>query len=276
MGLVYLITGLPRLVRGAPPPLARADFVARCRSELEGSDLAEFERLLMLESVEETVRLTLAAQLDDPNVAPATLNAAVLTARRDGKTVEQLPPWLRRPLPQHRLLQRHYFELTRGAKTSFLRDWANFVVDVEEVKTAVMCRAEGLDKTAFLAQMQGNFDASASVIINHYEDPNLGLEQRFTWLGKVIEAFEDEDLLRGERTLCEIMWARIETLNRYDLFSVEYVLAYYLKLRSLERSASWDAEKGKATFEQIFAISADSEPAQGSVDGTGAAPRGAG
>lgn len=258
MGLVYLITGLPRLERGAPPPLTREDFVARCRSELLGSDLDEFERLLRIESVEETVRLTLAAQLDDPDVSPASLNAGVLTNRRDHKSADDLPAWLRRPLPQHRLLQRHYFELTRGAKTSFLRDWANFVVDIEEVKTAALCRAEGVDRPTFLAQMQGSFDASANLIISHWEEQNLGLEQRFTWLATVLAAYEDEDLLAAEHTLSDLMWARIDTLNRYDLFSVEYVLAYYLQLRILERSASWNAEIGKTVFDQILNISADS------------------
>jgi hypothetical protein len=258
MGLVYLITGLPRLVRGAPPPLKRDDFVARCRGELLGSDLVEFERLLRLESVEETVRLTLAAQLADPDVTPGALNAGVLSNRRDGKTADELPAWLRRPLAQHRLLQRHYFELTRGSKTSFLHDWANFVVDIEEVKTAALCRAEGVDRPAFLAQMQGSFDASANLIISHWEEQNLGLEQRFTWLATVLAAFENEDLLAAEHALSDIMWARIEALNRYDLFTVEYVLAYYLQLRILERSASWNAEIGKSVFEQILNISADS------------------
>ncbi len=258
MGLVYLITGLPRLVRGEDPPLTRADFVARCRSELERSDLEEFERMLRLESVEETVRLSLAAQLDDPDVSAASLNAAVLTDRRDNKTADELPAWLHRPLPQHRLLQRHYFELTRGAKTSFLRDWANFLVDVEEVKTATLSRAEGADRPAFLAQMQGSFDASANVIISHWEERGLGLEQRFKWLPTALSAFEDEDLLRAERTLCDLFWSHIDTLNRYDLFSVEFVLAYYLQLRILERSASWNAALGRSVLDQILHIPAES------------------
>ncbi|MCO4762235.1 MAG: DUF2764 family protein [Myxococcales bacterium] len=257
MGLVYLITGLPRLVRGEKPPLSRADLVRRCRSELEGRDLAEFERLMRYESVEETVRLALAAQLDDPDASPATLNAAVLVGRNDVARIDELPAWLRRPLQQHRLLQRHYFELTRGAKTRFLKDWANFIVDVEEVKTAILCRNEGVDRDAFVAQMQGSFDASAPMIINNWDDPFLGLQQRFSWLPAVIDAFEDEDLLRGEQAISEILWARVDALHTAELFSVETVLAYYLRLRILERSASWDADKGREILDQILSIPAD-------------------
>ncbi len=261
MGLVYLITGLPKLRRGDAPPLARADFVARCRDELSGADLAEFERLLRLESVEETVRLSLAARLSDPNVTPADINAAVLRDRADGVPTDELPDWLRRPLAQHQLLRRHYFELTRSATTSFLHDWANFTVDVEEIKTAVLCRDAGLSRDAFLQQMLGSFDASAPLIIRHWEDPRLGLGQRFPWLSAALEAMEGDDLAGGERVLHDIQWQRIEALPVPDLFSVETAMAFYLRLRILEREASWDAERGQAVLDRILSLDAPASAA---------------
>ncbi len=267
MSLVYLITGLPRIDRGAPPPLSRTEFVRRCREELRGPEREEFELLVQIESVEETVRLALRAQLDaadDESVA-----GAVVLDRQDGVPVDRLPEWVLRPAPQHELLRRHYYEVTQAASTEFLRRWANFRVDIGEVITAKLCRVDGMSRDAFLVQMQGSFDASAPLIMRSWEDPTLGLGQRFWWLDRVLRALEDEDLLAMSRELDAVLWEKVEELSTHETFSVETLLETYLKLRILEREASWDAERGRAMLDRILAMSA--EATAGSTAGKGTA-----
>lgn len=263
MSLVYLITGLPRLQRGAPPPIARAEFVRRCRDTLRGPDRDEFELLLQIESVEETVRLSLRAQLEAAD--DEALAASVVHDRQDGVDRERLPDWLLRPAPQHVLLRRHYFEVTRAARTEFLTRWANFRVDIGEVITAKLCRVEGMSREDFLVQMQGSFDASAPLIVRSWEDPSLGLGQRFWWLDRVLRAMEDDDLLAMSRELDAVLWEKVEQLSTHETFSVETLLAYYVQLRILEREASWDAERGRAVLEQILARSAEATAAAGAA-----------
>lgn len=253
MSLVYLITGLPLLRRGEAAPLTRAELVRRCRDILQGRHRAEFERLLQVEAVEETVRLTLRGELAE--LGEQELAASVLLDREDGVAREHLPDWLLRPAPQHQLLRRHYHELTRAAQTEFLRRWANFRVDVGEVLTALLCRAEGMGREAFLVQMEGSFDASAPVIMRHWDEPDLGLGGRFAWLPKVAAAVELDDLLEMSRALDGVLWAKLEELSTEPLFSVETLLAYYLKLRIVEREASWDAARGQQVLDRILALS---------------------
>lgn len=266
MDLVYLITRLPRLERGAPAPIATAEFVRRCRETLQGRDRAELELLIQVESVEETARLTLQGQLAD---APeAEIIRAIVSDRRDGVAPDQLPEWLRRPAPQHVLMRRHYFEVTTHARTSFLRSWANFRVDIGEVITAVLCRFEGMSRDAFLYQMQGSFDASAPLIIRNWDDPFLGLANRFPWIARVVGALGEDDLVAMSRTLDAVLWEKVESLASHELFSVETLLETYIKLRILQREASWDATAGKAVLDRILAESANSTAAATTSTGT--------
>jgi len=254
MSLVYLITSLPRLVRHGPPPLPRAAFVARCRDILDGSDRAEFERLVEVETVEETIRLRLQAQIRELDADATT--ALQVGGRRDGVAANSLPYWLMVPESQHEMLRRHYFELTRTATTEFLRRWAHFRVDVGEVTTTLLCRAEGMGREAYLVQMEGSFDSSAPLIMAHWDEPDLGLGHRFPWMAAVAAAVADADLMAMTRALDDILWQRVEALQPIETFCIETVLAFYLQLRILEREASWDAAKGAAVLDAILARAA--------------------
>lgn len=256
MSLVYLITSLPRIRRGEPLPITRAEFDARCRDNLHGADRAELELLLQTESVEETIRLSLAAQLAGLD-ADATL-ASIVNDRRDGVPLDRLQPWILRPGPQHELLRRHYFDVTQRAHTEFLIRWANFRVDIGEVVTAVLCRQEGRTRDEFLVQMQGNFDASAPRIIANWDDPMLGVGNRFPWVPRVVKALADEDMIAMSRTLDDVLWERIEALKPTETFCIETVLAFYLQLRICERQAQWNGDKGAQVLERILAATAPS------------------
>jgi hypothetical protein len=258
MLLVYLIAGLPRVRRGEPPPIPRAELVRRCRAHLEGPDRAELELLVQTESVEETVRLSLAAELAGLD-AEATV-ASIVNDRRDGVPLGELRPWILRPGPQHELLRRHYQDVTERARTDFLRSWASFRVDIGEVITAVLCRQEGMTRDDFLVQMQGSFDSSAPRIIANWEEPGLGLGTRFPWLPRVLAALEDDDLLAMSRALDDVLWERIEALTPTDTFRIETVLALYLHLRICERQAQWNAERGAQVLDRMLAATRRGTP----------------
>ena len=254
MSLVYLVTGLPPVIRGEAPQIGREEFVARCRDLLTGNDRVEFERLVQIESVEESVRIDLSARLEGADADIVV--SAMVNDRRDGVSREDLPDWLLRPAPQHILLRRHYHEVTEHATTAFLRGWANFRVDIGEVVTAVLCRLEGMSRDLFMEQMQGSFDASAPLIVRHWDDPNLGLGQRFPWLPEVLTALADDDLVAMSRKLDDIAWRQIDVLRPQVTFCVETVMATYLQLRIAEREAGWDAVRGAEVLDRILALSA--------------------
>lgn len=259
MSLIYLVTRLPKLTLGEPAPLSRADLIVMARGALEGDDLVEFERVAMLEEVEETVR-TLHRARQEAADGQAVERAVFARASRRRTALDRaprdLPDWVVEPAPQHVLMRRYWQRLTLESKCAFARDYANFFIDIEEASTALRCQREQLPRPEFLEQMSGHFDLSSRVIVDHYEQADLGIGGRFAWWSRLVAAFNDTDRVEGERAIHRLRFAAIEQLKGIASFSIDVVLASYFQLRIIEREASWDLHKGLATLDEVLTIPA--------------------
>lgn len=259
MSLIYLVTRLPKLTLGEPAAITRADLIVQARGSLEGDDLVELERAAMLEEVEETVRSLHRARESSAAGKPVELAAFVRTERtrtaleRDPR---DLPDWVLDPAPQHVLMRRYWQHLVQSSASPFLREYGRFQVNLEEALTALRCQREQLPRTEFLKQMSGHFDSSARVIIDHYEQPDLGIGHRFAWWPRMLAAFGEQDRVEGERAIHRLRFGVIEQLKGIATFSVDVVLATYFQLRIIERESSWDHDKGLATLDQVLTIPA--------------------
>ncbi len=259
MSLIYLITRLPKLALGEAPPITRGELIARARGSLEGTDLVEFERVAMLEEVEETVRTLHRASEAVATGKPVELAAFVRTERERtalDRLARDLPEWVLEPAPQHLLLRRYWQRLVGESHSAFVRDYASFHVDVEEASTALCCQRGQLSRTEFLKQMGGHFDLSSRVIVDHYEQADLGIGQRFVWWPRLVAAVDDEDRVEGERAINRLRFEAVERSKGIATFSIDVVLASYFQLRLIEREASWDREKGVATLNQVLTVPA--------------------
>ncbi len=259
MSLVYLVTGLPELERTAAPAVTRADFIARCRANLVGAERRELELLLLLEEVEAGLRIQAAAELDNADVSGdevARLLSSREPATEGGTPIRELPSFLHRQRPLRVQLRRLWSVVYKRADSLFLREWAGFIVNLEETVTALLCKRQGLGRDAFLGQMRGSFDTTARYVIDHYEEPDAGIGQRFPWVPQVAAALDDPDFEAGERALNDIRWDMIERLRDPAPFSVDTVLAWYLQLRILEREAQWSAPAGQALLSGVLETSA--------------------
>lgn len=257
MSLVYLVTSLPRLKLGTKPPLTRGEFIQHARGLLEGEDREEFELVMLLEEIEETARLMGRARQDNPDVSSGELTTLLRTQRQvtpDGPLARDLPDWVMMPLPQHVLYRRYYHALYERAQTGFVHGFAAFEVDLYEVLTALLAEREDMSKSDFLHQMEGSFDSAAKVIISHWEQSDLGIEERFPWFRRVEAALALEEFVQMEHELNQLRWEMLGKLTGTDEFSIEHVLCAYFQLRILEREASWDREAGEALLEQALTL----------------------
>jgi len=158
------------------------------------------------------------------------------------------------PLPQHVLYRRYYEALYERAHTSFVRDYAAFEVDLYEVLTALLAEKEDMSKSDFLNQMEGAFDSAAKVIVAHWEQNDLGIEERFPWFRRVEAALGLEDYVSMEHELNRLRWEQLDRLKGTDEFTVAHVLCCYFQLRIMEREAAWDRAAGEALLEQALAL----------------------
>jgi hypothetical protein len=258
VSLVYLLTRLPKLKLGEAPAVTRVQFLPEALSALEGRDREELVRAAMLEEIEETVRAQHHAQVENPSIAPVELIDAIRIHRQPtplGIAHGDLPEWVLEPAPQHVLLRRYWQHLAQSS-SAFLKGFASFEVNLEEVITGMRCQREKLTRAEFIEQMSGRFDSASRVIVNNYEAPDLGIGNRFSWFGHVKAAMDDEDKLEGERVLDRLRFVAIDNLRGTDAFSIDSVLATYFQLRIVEREASWDADEGRKRLDQILTIPA--------------------
>jgi hypothetical protein len=257
MSLVYLVTSLPRLKRGAPPPLSKEELIRSARQHVEGPDRDELERVLLLEEIEETARLMSAAYTENPDISSGELTTLLRASRNptpDGPPPSELPDWVMMPLPQHVLYRRFFHLLYEKATSPFVHSVAAFEVDLYEVLTALLAEKEDMSKKDFLHQMEGAFDSAARVIVDNWEGPTLGVEDRFPWFKRVEIALELRDFVQIEMELNRLRWEQLDKLRGVDQFSIDAVLCTYFQLRILEREASWHRERGEALLEQALAL----------------------
>lgn len=254
MSLVYLITSLPRVDRLRPPPITSAELTRRARAALEGEHKRELELLLLLDEVDETCRIVSTLERADPNVSAARLTAAVRTDRQRAPLappLDELPDFILSPLPRHVLLRRtyrHFYDV--GGP--FVRAWASFAVDLEEVLTGLVARKENLTPELFAIQMEGHFDSTSEIIVGRLDRPDLGLFRRFPWLPKVERALALANPQETELALDDLRIDEIERLMGTVPFSLEVVLGTLLELKLLERRASWNKSKGEARLASLL------------------------
>ncbi len=259
MSLVYLVTRLPKLTLGGPAPITRAALISEARASLENHDLNEFERVAMLEEVEETVRtLHRAAETEAAN-KPAQLAAFVRTQRTRtalDRGPRDLPEWLLDPVGQHVLMRRYWQRLVQETQSERLRTYAQFHVNLEEALTGLRCQRENLSHTDFLEQMSGHFDSSARVIVDNYAQQQLGIGLRFAWWPRMLAALDQPDRVAAEQALDRLRFSALDDLEGISTFSVESVVATYFRLRIIERQSSWSSERGLEVLERVLRIPA--------------------
>jgi len=270
VSLVYLITSLPRVDRRlddkAAPPMSKAEIVRRARHALEGEDRRQLELLLLLDEVDETTRIVSELQRQDPNVSITRLTVAVKTERRrepHAPSVDALPSFVLEPLPRHVLLRRvyqHFYE--QGGP--FVRGYAQFAVDLDEVLTALVSKKEGLALERFRAQMEGRFDSTSEILVARYERPDLGLHRRFPWIAAVSQALSLDDPRETERALDAIRLDEIDRLSGTAPFSLDVVLAMILTVKLKERHASFHRARGEERLASLLGAALFDEPSTSS------------
>ena len=260
MPLVYFITGLPRLERRGPPPIDRATFIARARADLSAGHLSELERLLRIEEVEAGVRIQADALLANPSTTGDELSRLMYDrepATEGGQPVAELPEWMHRPRPLRAQLRRFWHDTLDEARSDFLRAWSDYIVNLWEVITGLLSKRADLPRDDFIRQMSGSFDTTALHVIRNYDQADAGLRDRFPWVSDVIAALDDPDMQAGERAINDLQWQAIDRFADIEPFSIDTVLAYYLRLRILEREACWQQERGNAVLDAALAEAAD-------------------
>lgn len=113
---------------------------------------------------------------------------------------------------------------------AFIQDWLRFSIDLNNVLTAEICKKYNLSlRGRLVGQLPDDVEPD------------------------VKEVSRMQDLYERERRLDAVRFAWLEERTRMVDFSLENVLAYYLKLQILCRWQELNREKGEQVFRDIVA-----------------------
>jgi len=262
MSLVYLLTSLPALELGESPPMSLTEFAVTARTHLVGSARREIEQALLLDEIERTahfrnrVMLNLPADDQDHAIEDLTRERAHLADTHG----HLMPPWALKQRPLHLLLRYWFQKAYRFSHAPFMREYIRMWLNLEEMIAGCLCKQENMERAAFMSHMEGGFDSTWKVMVQSYDQPDLGLGNRLRNFNYVREICQLADVAEMERRFDQLRWALIERCLGPDPFTVDQVLAYFFRLRLVTRVAARDETRGMEILDAILTHDGETKP----------------
>ncbi|MFA8450330.1 MAG: DUF2764 family protein [Bacteroidales bacterium] len=91
---------------------------------------------------------------------------------------------------------------------------------------------------------------STSLLSKTFKETDLN--HLLDWYNSFVPIINNENILQRERNIDELKWSLIDQRNIFQYFSIDVLLAYYLKLKIAERWLLLDPEQGKKLFQSII------------------------
>ena len=148
--------------------------------------------------------------------------------------------------PENELTTLWYEEML-ATDHEFLRDWFTFDLNLKNILLVISARKNDLP---FENQVIGNNQVAE--IIRKSNARDLGLSAEWPWIEKVVQIMETNDILAREKAIDLLRWSYLDELNTFNYFSVEVLMAYYLKLGIIERWLRLDQATGEEMFRRLL------------------------
>lgn len=145
------------------------------------------------------------------------------------------------------LLTRLYYEFGMKSKNSFVAEWFNFCLNMNNVIAAVICRKHGFNvKTAVI----GDNEIADALRTSGARD--FGLVGQFEYVDKFLSVAEESNPLDREKKMDALKWEWLEDHTFFDHFSVENVLSYWIRCELMHRWDCLSVEQGKEVFRGLL------------------------
>ena len=150
-----------------------------------------------------------------------------------------------------------YYAYAMKLGSEFFSQWFEMNLNIKNVLTAITCRKHDLDRSLYII---GTSDVADSLRNSNSRDFNVGDE--IDYLPTLFRLAEDVDLVMREKKIDILKWEWLDDNTIFNVFGIENVFAYLLKVEMIERWASLDKEIGENTFRELVgALKKDSNNA---------------
>ena len=127
-------------------------------------------------------------------------------------------------------------------RSSLLRDYVSWERSMRNELSILRCRAAGLSEvTKYVRPIAATSNS---------ESLSDALIQQAQFSARRV--FEVQDPLLAEQALEHERWNCLDELARSSYFDLDFLIAYYLKLRIVSRLAYFDQERGMAAYKRLY------------------------
>lgn len=145
------------------------------------------------------------------------------------------------------LLTNYFLAAMQAHENDFVRSWFSFDMNLRNVLTALVARRQEISLDE---EITG--DNIVSEAIRKANSGDFGLGREFPWIEKLLALFDGRNLVERELGIDMLRWDFLEEATVFSYFSIEKVIAFYLKLTMAERWYALDEETGKELFEKLL------------------------
>ena len=139
-----------------------------------------------------------------------------------------------------------FYALAMKSPVKFIREYFRFDLNLRNAKVRYLNRVLGRPEDQDVVTGMGTGDEEG-LDIDGYRFTGGEFEEG----AKVQNALESASLLDREKSLDDITWEKVDSLETFHYFDLTAVLAYVAKLHIVDRWLALDEEKGRELFHKL-------------------------
>ena len=141
-----------------------------------------------------------------------------------------------------------YYKYGMQCKNKFVADWFEFNLNINNILTALTCRKYGWDiKSAIVGD-----NVVAETIRNSVSARDFNLKAEIDYFDALVSISETANLLDREHRIDALKWNWLEENTFFSSFSIEKVLAFWLRCELMHRWDNLSMEEGAEIFRQMI------------------------
>lgn len=258
----YLVSSLADLsLEGRPGGESLRKWFFLAMDEMKEKDFEDIRKLFLYNDIKNTVLLYFYKKKRQEDYAtPAYYDE--YTFNENQKDPSNFLPFLAKfyelkkigqrqypDLPETDELTSHFYEdLDNITAPGFLRDYFHFELNLRNITSAIAFRKNHLPITSKLIP----FGTAYEQISQHESDDDFGLADDFPFAAELIGKLEASSLYAGEMAVEKLRWNWLDERVGDNYFSTEAVIAFFVKLISVERWERLSKEKGEELFNGLI------------------------
>lgn len=140
-----------------------------------------------------------------------------------------------------------FYNYVETLDNRFIKDYYNFELLLRNITTAISLKRNAINYTNRIIPAGDYYE-----VILKSNSNDFGIGKEFRFIEKLLEIYENEDLIKREQEEENIRWNYLDEYIGKDFFSTNFVFSYAIKLKSVERWLSLKEEVGKEMLEKLI------------------------